>query len=156
MHQGCGFDPQSGHIQESMNERINKWDNKSMFLSLSLPLSVKSINKLIFFNWVKIEKELPYDLSIDLDHFIWRQAFSSHVCDPQMTVWAGLVRASPQAVGGTRGTWEPQFWDWGSESTGLEFAHFTVVILMQIVLRFSQGGPVSFLLCQNFVRVLPE
>ena len=33
------FDPWSGHIQDSTNECINKWNNKSMFLSLS-PLSL--------------------------------------------------------------------------------------------------------------------
>ena len=32
--QGCGFDPQSGHMQASTNECINKWNNKSMFLCL--------------------------------------------------------------------------------------------------------------------------
>ena len=39
----------SGHIQESTNEGIRKWNNKSMFFffSLSLPslLSLKAINK---------------------------------------------------------------------------------------------------------------
>lgn len=34
----------------------------------------------------------------------------------------------------------------GSESTGLEFAHFRVIILMQIVLRFSKEGLVSLTL----------
>ena len=33
--QGCGFDPWSGHIQEATNEYINKWNNKSMSLSLN-------------------------------------------------------------------------------------------------------------------------
>ena len=37
MCQGCGFDHRSGHIQKSTSECINKWNNKSMFLSLSLP-----------------------------------------------------------------------------------------------------------------------
>ena len=38
IHQECGFDPQSGHIQESTNECINKQDNnKSIFLSLFHP-----------------------------------------------------------------------------------------------------------------------
>ena len=40
IHQGCRFDPQSGYIQESTNECINKWNDKPMFL----PLSRKSIN----------------------------------------------------------------------------------------------------------------
>ena len=40
IRQGCGFDPQSGHIQESTNECISKWNNKSMFLSLSLLLCI--------------------------------------------------------------------------------------------------------------------
>ena len=39
-YQGWGFDPRSGHIQLT-NERISKWNNKSMFLSLSC--SQKSI-----------------------------------------------------------------------------------------------------------------
>ena len=30
------FDPQSGHIQASTNEFINKWNNKSMSLSKSI------------------------------------------------------------------------------------------------------------------------
>ena len=34
IHQGCGFDPRSGHIQESTNECIKKCDNKLMSLSL--------------------------------------------------------------------------------------------------------------------------
>ena len=31
--QGCGFDSQSGHIKESTNECINKWNNKKLSLS---------------------------------------------------------------------------------------------------------------------------
>ena len=38
LHQGCGFDPWSGHIQKSANGYINKWNSKLMFLSLSLSL----------------------------------------------------------------------------------------------------------------------
>ena len=59
MRQGCGFDPWSGHIQESTNECVYEWNNKSMSLSLSpspplslppflppfLPLSLYKINK---------------------------------------------------------------------------------------------------------------
>ena len=30
MHKGCGFDPQSGHIQEATNEYINNWNNVSL------------------------------------------------------------------------------------------------------------------------------
>ena len=37
MHQGCRFGPWSGHIQESTNEGMDKW-NKLMFLSLGRPL----------------------------------------------------------------------------------------------------------------------
>ena len=40
MHQGCGFDPWSGHTQESINECMNKWNKELVFLSL------KSINKI--------------------------------------------------------------------------------------------------------------
>ena len=47
IHQSCGFDPWSGHIQESTNEFINKWNNESGSLSLSLSLS--QINQNIFF-----------------------------------------------------------------------------------------------------------
>ena len=36
LHRGCGFNPQSGHIQEATYECINKRNNKSMSLSLSL------------------------------------------------------------------------------------------------------------------------
>ena len=43
MHQGCVFDPLSGHIQESTNECISKWNNKKN-QCFALPLS-KKINK---------------------------------------------------------------------------------------------------------------
>ena len=33
-HQGCRFDLWSGHVQESTNECIHKWNNKLMCLSL--------------------------------------------------------------------------------------------------------------------------
>lgn len=36
VHQGCGIDSPSGHIQECTNECINQWNNNSVFLSLSL------------------------------------------------------------------------------------------------------------------------
>ena len=39
-HRSCVFGPQSGLTQEATDECINKWNNKSMFLSLS------QINKL--------------------------------------------------------------------------------------------------------------
>ena len=42
---GCGFNPRSGHIPESTSECVNKWDNKLMFLFLSLPSSLSKINK---------------------------------------------------------------------------------------------------------------
>ena len=47
----CKLDPWSGNIQESTNECINKWNKKTLFLSLSLsrPLSLKSINLSKFF-----------------------------------------------------------------------------------------------------------
>ena len=38
--QGCRFDPQSGHMQESTNVSMGGWSNKWMLASLSL----KSIN----------------------------------------------------------------------------------------------------------------
>ena len=40
-----GFDPWSGHIQETTNEYINKWDNKSMFLSLCKIIKKRTKNK---------------------------------------------------------------------------------------------------------------
>ena len=43
IHKGWGFDPRSGHIQESTNECINNWNNKLM--SLSPPPSSLSGNK---------------------------------------------------------------------------------------------------------------
>lgn len=57
MGQGCGFDPQSGHLQDAANEFITKWNNKlwslsvfpppPTFFSLFLPsfLSLKSTNE---------------------------------------------------------------------------------------------------------------
>ena len=48
MHQDCGFDPRSGHIQKSTNEYISKWNNRLIVsLFLSLPLSLLKINKLV-------------------------------------------------------------------------------------------------------------
>ena len=44
MHEGCGFDPQSGYIQEATNECMNKWNNKSISLS-PLFLFLSQINK---------------------------------------------------------------------------------------------------------------
>ena len=38
--QGGGFDSPSQHIQESTNECINKWNNRRVFLSLSLNQSI--------------------------------------------------------------------------------------------------------------------
>ena len=40
---GCGFNPRSGHIQETTNECINKWKNKNQCFSLSV--YTKLINK---------------------------------------------------------------------------------------------------------------
>ena len=42
MRQGSGFNSWSGHTQESANERINKWNNRSVSLSLSLSLSLSN------------------------------------------------------------------------------------------------------------------
>ena len=44
-HQGCGSHPCSGHIQESTNKGISKWNNKLMFLSPSKKKK-KLINKI--------------------------------------------------------------------------------------------------------------
>ena len=44
MHQGYRLNSRSGHIQESTNKCINKWNNKSVFLFLSLSLSISKIN----------------------------------------------------------------------------------------------------------------
>ena len=46
MHQGCGFEPLSGHIQGSTSERIGGWNSRSMFLSLFLSLSKINTQKL--------------------------------------------------------------------------------------------------------------
>ena len=43
MRQGCRFDPQSGHMQESTNECIDKWNNKSMPLPPHFPLSLQGV-----------------------------------------------------------------------------------------------------------------
>ena len=37
--EGCGFDPQLGHIEAATNECKNKWNDNSMFLSLPSSLS---------------------------------------------------------------------------------------------------------------------
>ena len=50
MHQGCRFDPWSGHIQESVNECTNKWNNKAVSLSLPLFLS-KNRAWLVWLSW---------------------------------------------------------------------------------------------------------
>ena len=45
INQGCGFDPWSGHLKESINECINKWNiNLSLFPPLFLYLSLKWIH----------------------------------------------------------------------------------------------------------------
>ena len=44
MHQGCVFDPLSGHIQESTNECISKWNNKKK-INVSLFPSLKKLIK---------------------------------------------------------------------------------------------------------------
>ena len=35
--QSCGFDPQSGHIQETTSEGMNKWDNNRHFFLSPFP-----------------------------------------------------------------------------------------------------------------------
>ena len=42
IYQGCMVNCHSGHIQESTNEYINKWNNKLMFLSLPSSLSLSN------------------------------------------------------------------------------------------------------------------
>ena len=44
-HQGFQFNPPSVHIQESTNECISEWNNKSMFLSLPLSLQINKLKK---------------------------------------------------------------------------------------------------------------
>ena len=44
---GCRFETQSGCIQKSTNECMSKWNNKSMFFSLSLRAVVKNFLKCI-------------------------------------------------------------------------------------------------------------
>ena len=61
--QGCGFGPQSGYIQESTNEYVSKWNNKSMFLFLFFLFSIKSIK--INLKKKKEEKnKLPVDYCV--------------------------------------------------------------------------------------------
>ena len=38
-------DPQSGYTQEPTNECMDKWNNKTMFLSLSLIFPLSEVNK---------------------------------------------------------------------------------------------------------------
>ena len=55
--QGCRFDSWSGHMEESISECINKWNNKSMFLSLLLlPPSSLSVSKSINKNFKRLNK----------------------------------------------------------------------------------------------------
>ena len=54
--QGCKFHPQSGHLQGPTNKCINKWDNKSM--SLSLSLSNQQIRNIKKYNTIQINKYL--------------------------------------------------------------------------------------------------
>lgn len=66
-----------------------------------------------------------------------------------MTPRAGLVLESARAGGGRLEfirPGSPGVGGWSSEPTGLEFAHFRVVIRMQIVLGFSKEGLVSLVL----------
>ena len=42
--QGCGFNPWSGHVQESTSECINKWNDISMFLLSPFP-SLSKVNR---------------------------------------------------------------------------------------------------------------
>ena len=68
LHQGCGFNPQSGHIRESTNECINKWNNKLISASLSsqffkkekIPMPFCDLNKLL------VIKNLPWETNHEL------------------------------------------------------------------------------------------
>ena len=51
IHHGGRFDSQSGHMQESTHECINKWNDKSMFLSPFLSLSKNQSIKMFFKKW---------------------------------------------------------------------------------------------------------
>ena len=62
----------SGHIQESTSECINKWNNKSMFLSLSLSLgltlgtlSLSFSPSLPFFCLKKLNKNIKNSLNVN-------------------------------------------------------------------------------------------
>ena len=48
--QDCGFDPQSGHIEDSPSEYVNQWNNKAVSLlhfPLLCPVCLKSIKKIV-------------------------------------------------------------------------------------------------------------
>ena len=60
--QGWGLNPQSGHLQESTNECLNKYNNKLTFLSLSFSVSIflslsLSINKLFLKDFMYLFSE---------------------------------------------------------------------------------------------------
>ena len=60
MHQGHGFDPQSGFMQESTNECINRWNNKSISLCLSHPLCKnQSVKKLLKVQEARVQDQGP-------------------------------------------------------------------------------------------------
>lgn len=91
--------------------------------------------------------------------FTWQQAFSLRFfCHREL--WAGLSLESPPPLqwAGTHWPRSPGVGGRGPESMGLEFAHFRVIILMQIVLRFSKEGLVSLILsnwlCREFTVLL--
>lgn len=86
---------------------------------------------------------------IKLPHhtFVIPHRYSMSWFGPGILTYSGLelIRPGSPSVGGS-----------GNESIGLEFVHFRVVILMQIVLRFSKEGFVSFILSSGLSRNLQE
>ena len=76
------------HIQESTNEYINKWNNKSMFLFLSFSLflpPLKSINKIFKIKTWRLTKKLQSRWFINSDN---TSESSSH----NFSIWSRLTK----------------------------------------------------------------
>lgn len=112
--------------------------------SLKIELKYKQ-NGLITFLLIWI---ILFGIKLSHHTFVIPHHYSMSWFGPRILTYSGLelIRPGSPSVGGS-----------GNESIGLEFVHFRVVILMQIVLRFSKEGLVSFILsnglCQKFTRV---
>ena len=91
MSQGGRFNPWSGHMQEATHECINKWYNKSMFLSLSL----KSV---IFFS--SHFEVILFRIVTYLGHFKYDSIFKNTTPLPwPMACLAGASSGAPKGCG---------------------------------------------------------